>query len=198
MEVELKPEFERFRTVLVATDFSRNAQSALDWAIEIARGHGARIVLVHAIDAVSMASMPMGLQKKVADSLAVLERIAQDSEVEATSKYYNMGKPWEALREAEEEFTPDLIVVGARGHTVYSHLLLGSTADRVVRAVGVPVLVVHPNDTSRESAIKTVVVATDFSEEAALATSTAVRLVGATARAARVVLLHASYLPEPD
>ena len=40
----------RLSTVLVATDFSAGANSALLCAIEIAKIHGARIQFVHAID----------------------------------------------------------------------------------------------------------------------------------------------------
>jgi nucleotide-binding universal stress UspA family protein len=35
------------KTILVPTDFSDNAKNALDFAIEIAKKHGSKIVLVH-------------------------------------------------------------------------------------------------------------------------------------------------------
>jgi nucleotide-binding universal stress UspA family protein len=43
----------------------------------------------------------------------------------------------------------DLIAVATRGHGGIRRLALGSTADKVVRAADVPVLVVRPSKTSR-------------------------------------------------
>lgn len=36
-------------TIVAATDFSATAQGAVDWAAQLARTHGARVVLVHAL-----------------------------------------------------------------------------------------------------------------------------------------------------
>ena len=44
------------RTVLVATDFSSASRAALDWAVEIAEPHGARIVVGHALSPALRAS----------------------------------------------------------------------------------------------------------------------------------------------
>ena len=36
-------------TILVATDFSEAAEAGLDWAVDLAKAHDARIDLVHAL-----------------------------------------------------------------------------------------------------------------------------------------------------
>lgn len=58
-------ESQRFETILVATDFSSTAGGALKWTIEITRGHGVRIELIHAVEAHSMQSIPVALQEEL-------------------------------------------------------------------------------------------------------------------------------------
>ncbi len=181
---------QRFRTILVATDFSKTATAALKWATEVARGHGARIEVIHAVEAVSMQSMPVALQEELTRSLTLLEETVRQAGVEVSSRFEH-GKPWEVITEAERERQADLIVIGSRGQTAYAPPLLGSRADRVLRTAVAPVLTVHPGDAGRETTIRTVLVATDFSEEAALATSCAVRFARALPPRPRIVLLHA-------
>ena len=37
------------KRILVGTDFSETSEGALRWGLEIARGHGAEVILVHAL-----------------------------------------------------------------------------------------------------------------------------------------------------
>jgi nucleotide-binding universal stress UspA family protein len=49
--------------------------------------------------------------------------------------------PADGILRAAEDSEADLIVVGGRGRGTFANLLLGSTADRVIRFAKVPVLV---------------------------------------------------------
>ncbi|MHC4413804.1 MAG: universal stress protein [Planctomycetota bacterium] len=181
---------QRFTKIVVGTDFSANAASALDWGIVVAKAHHARIHLIHAIETASAKSLPVDLIEEVARNLSHVERTVGQSNVKASSEY-RCGKPWEMIAEAEGEREPDLIVLGARGQTAYPRLFLGSTADRVLRTARAPVLTVHPQDSGKETAIKTVLVATDFSDEADLAAMAAARFLAALPDERKLVLLHA-------
>ena len=82
----------------------------------------------------------------------------------------------------------DLIVIGARGAGFIRELLLGATAERLLRTLSRPVLVVRemPHEPYRR-----VLVPVDFSPRAA----EALRLAKAVAPQAEIVLLHAFDVP---
>jgi nucleotide-binding universal stress UspA family protein len=106
-----------------------------------------------------------------------------------------VGVPSQVIVRAAEEAGADLVVLGTQGLTGITHLLLGSTAERVVQRCPCPVLTVHPGDKDRHRAIRTVLVPTDFSSGAEEAASLALRLLARQDQDARLVLVHAYHLP---
>jgi len=85
--------------------------------------------------------------------------------------------------------------VGARGHSLPSHLTLGGTADRVIRSATVPVLTVPTEGEIGLGAVRTVLVATDLSDHALAATTAALRLLSSLDSAPRIVMLHVCEVP---
>jgi nucleotide-binding universal stress UspA family protein len=106
-----------------------------------------------------------------------------------------VGPPPATLLEAIGFHAPDLVVVGTRGLTGFQRLVLGSTAARLVRDSPAPVLTVHPGDAGRGERIRTVLVPTDFSDDALRAIEMAARLLGPARGASRLILCHAYHLP---
>ncbi|HEV7518486.1 MAG TPA: universal stress protein [Thermoanaerobaculia bacterium] len=189
------------RTILAATDFSAPADVALAWAQSIARSHGASVELVHALD------LPLVAAETVAPPVELLDAIEQAAKrrlAETVVRIRNGGCPIEArlafgppsqvVLDLARELAPDLIVLGTRGLTGLRHLLLGSTTERVVRRAEAPVLSVHPENGPPERSLRTILVPTDLSEDADLATAAALRLL-ACEPDARLVLLHVYNLP---
>ena len=74
------------------------------------------------------------------------------------------GKPYSEITAAARRATADLIVIATHGYTGARRVLLGSTAERVVRYARCPVLAV-PVDFERKSelAVKKILVPIDFS-----------------------------------
>jgi nucleotide-binding universal stress UspA family protein len=190
------------RTVLVATDFSATAQAGIDWALELARTHQAQIVLVHGVmlpnRATDFVPSPPDLTEKLQEAASgrlneAAERArGRGAEVIADLR---VGLPSQAILEAAEERSVDLVVLGTRGLTGLQHLFLGSTAQRVVQHADCPVLTVHPGDIDQHRQIRTVLVPTDFSRNAELSTSVALDLLAKQPEETTLVLLHVYHLP---
>ena len=189
------------RNLLVATDFSETAEAAADWAVEIAAARGHRIQLMHVLTLPPprphYAPTPPDLQNALRD--AATQQLAAEEErlsgrgVEVET-LLEIGVPSQTLVRMAKELDAALLVIGTRGLTGLSHLLLGSTAERVVQHAECPVLTVHPEDAGEHRDLSTVLVPTDFSTDAQQAIHTAHRLLEDLDEA-RLILLHAFNLP---
>jgi len=189
------------RTIVVGTDFSAAAATAMGWAAAIARPIGARIELVHAL------SLPLpsaDLVRPGPDFLEQLQKAAEatlDGEVAKlrgegldVTPQLRLGQPSQVICDLAEALPADLVVVGTRGYTGLRHIFLGSTAQQVVHHAHCPVLAVHP-DSPPPRPISTLLVPTDFSADAQLAVHTAHRLLAHLEKDAKLVLVHAYHLP---
>ena len=138
------------KTILVPWDFSEYAEHAFAWALGLAEGWGAKIILLHAVPSLPHVLPPEGgfladfsrmeaqlvadAEKRLNDFVAKKGTSAVTVETRAI-----MGDPfWQICQAAEHA---DLIVMGSHGRTGLSHVLLGSVAERVVRHAPCPVLV---------------------------------------------------------
>ncbi len=188
--------------ILTATDFSETAETALDWAAELARLQGARLELVHAV------AVPPALPGFVPPGPAFDEevRAAARSRLDETAArlrgagievtpYLAMGTPSQMIVRRAEELNAAAIVMGTRGLTGLRHLLLGSTTERVMHHAPCPVLCVHPGDQGKHRPIRSILVPTDFSRDAELAIEAAHRLLAPLEQDATLTLLHAFNMP---
>jgi len=137
-----------FTTVVVTTDFSANSAVAVRPALAIAEKFGARIVLVHVIEAPSSDA-----GHAARDTLRGLRDMAHEQLQEFGGREIGARVPWtpevatgpapQAITDAAIRHEADLIVVATHGRTGVLHLLLGSVAERVVRTATCPVLTVR-------------------------------------------------------
>lgn len=142
-------------SILFPTDFSTPAAKALDYAVGLARDFGARIVLLHVVqptayplrNLASVSGFPNlhdEIRKGVTRELDALRKtIAERIEVEVEMRE---GVPHDQILAAAEQHGCDLIVLATHGHTGLKHVLLGSTAERVVRLSKRPVLTLRAGD----------------------------------------------------
>lgn len=194
----------RVRTLLVASDFSACAEFAIAWARRLALLHGARLVIHHALAPPQAApALPEFVpyppelheqyRKAAGERLEAAAEQARKAGIEA-SVDLQVGPAVPTILAAAEKASADLIVSGTRGLTGLRHLLLGSTAERLVQHAPVPVLAVHPEMEPPER-IARVLVPTDFSEDAALALDAAIRLLAVEGSEPEFVLFHAFHVP---
>jgi nucleotide-binding universal stress UspA family protein len=143
--------FDELKHVVVATDFSETAGRDVEAAIEVAKNAGAMLHVVHAFETpVPIVSpyeivLPEGLLEEArASALQSVEAVReQASAVGVKSEAHLAESPAShAIVDYAEQIGADLLVLGTRGHTGLKHVLLGSVAERAVRAAPCPVLVV--------------------------------------------------------
>jgi nucleotide-binding universal stress UspA family protein len=137
-----------YRCVLVPTDFSADADAAVAFARDVVSRTGGKLVLIHAYDlpqlvltgsALAAASVEKALADSARQRLAELRQSLAGIEVET---FVSAARPDPAIFDAAERAHADLIVLGTRGRTGLAHVLLGSTAERVIRRAHVPVVTV--------------------------------------------------------
>jgi nucleotide-binding universal stress UspA family protein len=143
-----------WKTILVPHDFSAHANHAAALARDVAKSHGARLVLVHVaelppgLDPDAMVSSapdaaPRPAREVVASgSVAHLDDLAarlRKEQLEVDAEVV-VGSPVDEIIATARRVKADLIVMGTQGRTGVAHLLVGSVAERVVRTSPVPVL----------------------------------------------------------
>jgi nucleotide-binding universal stress UspA family protein len=141
--------------ILVPTDFSTGAQEALDYGVDLFAGGGVEIVVLHVIEPLYYAtpadlygasanlSMLLDEQTRVAkEQLAQLARRLEKRRLRIRT-VLQTGSPYQLILETADKLKVDLIVMATHGRTGLSHLLMGSVAEKIVRAARCPVLTVR-------------------------------------------------------
>jgi nucleotide-binding universal stress UspA family protein len=160
----------KIKTILVPLDFSRASMEALDYVVALAKKFAAAIHLVH-VTAPDDAASPGAahLMCQTAESLAFArEKLAETHEKHVApfwpaNSHVRTGQPYQEICDLAREIDADLIVLATRGHTGLKRILLGSTAERVVRFAPCPVLVVRRHK-GAQLRINKILVPTDFSQ----------------------------------
>lgn len=146
----------KIETVLVPTDFSDESLKAVAYARALhnyIRG-AVHLVYVHDIDfayavPALMASSPLISSGDVERRLRKdLDKLAKKFELPgATSeRHVRTGRAYREICEVASKIGADLIVIATHGRTGLRRLMLGSTAERVVRHAPCPVLVVRERE----------------------------------------------------
>ncbi len=181
--------------IIVAMDFSPNAERAFGWALALAKPHGATVLVIHAIEPDLEFASDEGRAKyeKTLETRAV--HLMKQAEAEGVETQFGLGdgQPWEVLTQIADEREVDLIITGSRGLNPFDRILLGSVADRVLRHAAMPVLTIHPDD-APPAEVRTVLAATDFTAEADHAVAESARLI-AGVEGATLYLLHVNMPP---
>jgi nucleotide-binding universal stress UspA family protein len=156
---DTKPEIDpatgqiQVQRILVPVDLSECAQKAASYAAQFGAKLGADLLLLHVLEAQTV--VPNALEVATADWPQVEERALAAAEeklgafadslpligINAESAV-EVGIPAEVLVAETETGDIDLVITSTHGHTGLKHVLLGSTAEKLVRLAACPVLVV--------------------------------------------------------
>jgi nucleotide-binding universal stress UspA family protein len=130
----------------VTTDFSEGTADALAYAFSVAQENESEVTLLHVVHDISA-----DLSGKYRDSLLDGVRKQLDEMVPAEARNWcnivtrvETGVPYRIILRTVEEERPDLLVMNIHGKGMLDRALLGSTAERVVRAASCPVMMIPP------------------------------------------------------
>jgi universal stress protein A len=137
------------RRILVPIDFSKNARQALRYAIPLAAQFDARVTLLHVVEPVvyptEMAIVVMNQKLALNASRRHLAELGQKLVPEKLrgKMIVRGGQPYFEITEVARETKADLIVLTTHGYTGIKRVLMGGTAERIVRHAPCPVLTVR-------------------------------------------------------
>jgi nucleotide-binding universal stress UspA family protein len=151
-----------YRRILAPTDLSPLSFKGVERAAGLARVSGAKVLLVFVVERAYFAPVSMLHQAPVTfrgegDLLGEAVEYAEQRLKELRERHF-AGLEVEAkvvvaatgasgILETADAFRPDLIVIASHGRSGVLHLLLGSTAEKVIRHAPCEVLVVRPRET---------------------------------------------------
>ena len=139
------------KTIVVATDFSADADHALTTAIDMATRDTSHLEIVHVAQPgnyvlpppFDIVTLPVSDREMsyVSEALEVRAKRAESAHVSVATQL-RTGSAHDQIVEAARETKAALIVVGSHGSSALANVLVGSVAARIIRHAPCPVLVI--------------------------------------------------------
>ena len=196
-----------FRNILLPTDFTAHARSALKYAAAFARQAGGRIILF----SVQTGKVPpnlMTLPERILHAQEkhwLLQLRGQVNELLTDPLFEGLevepviveGEPADEIAKAVRDYDIDLVTVVTHGRRGLARALFGSTAEEIIAEAPCPVLTIRPpqhdfvhhRGGQTEICLNRILLATNFRPSSVIATNVA-REMAATSSAE----LHAIYV----
>ena len=141
--------------ILSPTDFSEYSRFALKYAMALAESFRARLYVMHVCEHSIIGAGTEAYHFSVPEFLADVEKAEKESlerivnEIRSTGidaeAVFATGRAYIDIVEKAKELDVDLITLATHGRKGLSHLVFGSTAEKIVRLAPCPVLTVkHP------------------------------------------------------
>jgi nucleotide-binding universal stress UspA family protein len=153
------------KKILYATDLSKNSSYAFLYAVNMAKRHNARIVILHSVEPVRR-MYSEGMTDRVEEMLQRAKKQERETDLEEIKKYLQefckktenqigfpcvemvskilipLGHPVEEILKAVNEEDCDAIVLGTHGKGFLKHTFLGSVAEDVLLRTRKPVFII--------------------------------------------------------
>lgn len=160
-----------FKNILFATDFSIHSSAALAYGMAIARRYGSTMHAVHVVSPFSYQGVPAEFSGvSYEEVMRAADAQMRETERRLTAvphtRTISEGEIWPVLSEVIDRENIDLMIMGSRGRTGVSRMLMGSVAEQIYRQALCPVLTVGPNASfvvPHKIELKRIIFATDFS-----------------------------------
>jgi len=145
------------KPILVPTDFTEVAHTAINHAVELAKTINTSVVILHVVKGESEISVA---NDKLEDELKLAKSIEGDVEV---SKLVKVGNIFDDIGDAADEVNASLIVMGTHGASGWQRIT-GSNALKVITNSKVPFVVVQ-KQVMKESGYDCIIAPLDLHNE---------------------------------
>ena len=144
------------KKILCPVDFSDCSKIALDYSVSLAKKYEAQILILHVVETSfpdpeyiaiceDMEKIHTQLTIQAETKISKLKENLINEKIK-TTPIISTGKPFVEIIKCCKENNVDLVVIGSHGQSGLSHILFGSTAEKVVRKSPCGVLTVkHPD-----------------------------------------------------
>lgn len=134
----------RFEKIMVPLDGSKNSLKALETAVHLASENEASLTAIHVIHSLSEKA---GSKQKVGEEevppsfITQAKKLAMKNKIPFTSRVLT-GDPGHAIIEYANTHGTELIIIGARGRSLFKIIFLGSVSSYVLHKSKVPVMLI--------------------------------------------------------
>ncbi len=141
------------RRIVVPTDFSKNADNALNYAIEFANLFEAEIHLVHTYHVSNRADMFISINDIIReDAEKVINNLAKETQrrldkQDGVFTHIVSDYPAEGIAYIAKKNNADMIIMGTKGAGALKGAIWGSVASRLITITKVPVIAIPENYT---------------------------------------------------
>jgi universal stress protein A len=147
-----RPDARSIRKILVPVDFSKRSREALRYAADFAGDRDCQLILLHVMEPMyypaDLGYPGVGTMQVTDDyKTSARAQLARLKEEEVPHMKVDLkvrqGQPFMEITDAAQELGADMIILSTHGYTGLKHVVLGSTAERVVRYASCPVLTIR-------------------------------------------------------
>jgi nucleotide-binding universal stress UspA family protein len=152
------------KTIIFPTDYSENANRALEFAIEFARKTGAKIIAMNAYD------LPYAETVMTHSLLEIMKENSEAGMAKVAEKLKNanipfetrclVGNPVRLVKNLVEDEGAEMVILGTKGASGIEEILIGSNAAAILQSVTVPVITIPAG--SKFNWVRKIVFGADF------------------------------------
>jgi nucleotide-binding universal stress UspA family protein len=139
-----------FKTIVCGTDFTEDSSHALAYALRFAKLAGGTLIVAHYVhvpsgDVYTTGEWPRTFQEAQARAKQLLTELhaTQLESYPQTELVVDIGAPAELLLQLVKDRNADVLVTATKGRSELADLIMGSTAEKLIRHAPCPVFVVR-------------------------------------------------------
>lgn len=160
------------KKILVPTDFSKQAENALQVAAQLAKKHNSEIYLLHMLELPLHQVDALSNFSELPEAVFFMKLAHQHFEKVMSKEYLNdvivhetikFHQTFDGIVDTCHENEIDLIVMGSHGSSGFKEMFIGSNTEKVVRTSDIPVLVIK--NEHKNFQINDFVFASDFKND---------------------------------